>query len=234
MTLETVPLTESEQAFLTRACGEAFLEGLARSVIGARHIEADKLTREGLDRGVDPTVLLNQGLIAGMSIVGERFARDEIFVPEVLVCARAMKAGLKVVKPVLTETGAKPIGTAVTGTVKGDLHDIGKNIVGMMWEGAGLKVVELGTNVPAEKFVAAVVEHKADVLGMSALLTTTMLYMRTVIEAIDKAGLRGQVRILVGGAPLTQKFADSIGADGWAPNAAGAVSKMREVLRLTG
>lgn len=181
------------------------------------------LAEQALASGCSAIAILNEGLIASMAIVGERFKRNEVYVPEVMVAARAMNAGLDVIKPVLIATGAPSVGKLVIGTVKGDLHDIGKNLVKMMFEGAGYSVVDLGTDVTPEVFVAAVKEEKPDILGLSALLTTTMPSMRTTIEALENAGIRQNVTVLVGGAPVTRQYASEIGADGYAPDATSAV-----------
>jgi 5-methyltetrahydrofolate--homocysteine methyltransferase len=194
-----------------------------------RHEVVRRLTEEALAEGRPATEVLEDGLIAGMRVVGEDFKYNRIFVPEVLLAARAMKAGMAVLQPLLT-AGAEEssAGTLVMGTVKGDLHDIGKNLVGMMAEGAGFKVIDLGTNTDAEAFIAAVREHEADILGMSALLTTTMVYMKTVVDAMKQAGLE-HVAICVGGAPISQGFTDEIGADGYAADAGSAVQLFKRV-----
>jgi 5-methyltetrahydrofolate--homocysteine methyltransferase len=167
-----------------------------------------------------------------MEVVGEKFRCNEVYVPEVLVAARAMKKSLAMLKPLLIETGVKPIGVAVAGTVKGDLHDIGKNLVCMMWEGAGFEVVDLGTDVAPEKFVQAVKDTGAQILGMSTLLTTTMLGMRDVIRSLEQAQLREKVKVLIGGAPVTHTFAKEIGADGYGESAAVAVEKAKQLLGI--
>jgi len=185
--------------------------------------EVPRLTREALDEGRSADEILAEGLIAGMKIVGEDFKHNRIFVPEVLLAARAMKAGMAVLHPLLTDRGDQAeTGVIVMGTVKGDLHDIGKNLVGMMAEGAGFTVIDLGTNTPADEFIAAARENRADIVGMSALLTTTMVYMKTVVDAFKEAGL-GDVRLCVGGAPVSREFAAEIGADGYAADAGSAV-----------
>ena len=166
--------------------------------------------------------ILEQGLMAGMSVVGERFKKNEIFVPEVLIAARAMNSGMKILKPLLASAGVKARGVVVLGTVKGDLHDIGKNLVGMMMEGAGLRVVDLGTDVTAEKFVEAAKAESANIIACSALLTTTMTQMKNVVQAAEAAGIRGKVKIMVGGAPVTESFCLSIGADKYTADAATA------------
>jgi len=190
--------------------------------------EVDRLTQEALDEGRSAQDILNGGLIAGMSVIGERFKRNECFVPAVLLAARAMKAGLALLRPILTDTGIEFIGKVVLGTVKGDQHDIGKNLVGMMLEGAGFEVIDLGTDTPSEKFVETVKEKKADIVGISALLTTTMPQMKTTIEALKSAELT--VKTMIGGALVTQRFADEINADGFGKDAAVAVEKAKELI----
>ena len=185
------------------------------------------LVSEELAAGVNPKDILNEGLIAGMGIVGTKFKNNEIFVPEVLIAARAMNAALAILKPALAETGVEPVGTAVICTVKGDLHDIGKNLVKMMIEGTGIRVIDLGVDCSAEKIVDAVKENNADIVCLSALLTTTMMYQKDIIDALKAAGLRDNVKFMVGGAPVTQAFADEIGADAYTPDAASAAEKAR-------
>lgn len=185
------------------------------------------LVTEELANGVAPKDILTQGLIVGMGIIGEKFKNNEVFVPEVLIAARAMNAALAVLKPALAETGVEPVGTAVICTVKGDLHDIGKNLVKMMIEGTGLRVIDLGVDCDAEKVVQAVKDNNADLVCLSSLLTTTMMYQKDVIEALKAAGIRDKVKVMVGGAPVTQAFADEIGADAYTPDAASAAEKAR-------
>ena len=185
------------------------------------------LVTEELAAGVNPKDILNEGLIAGMGIVGTKFKNNEIFVPEVLIAARAMNAALAILKPALADSGVEPIGTAVICTVKGDLHDIGKNLVKMMIEGTGINVVDLGVDCTAEKVVEAVKENDADIVCLSALLTTTMMYQKDIIDALKAAGLRDKVKVMIGGAPVTQAFADEIGADAYTPDAASAAEKVR-------
>ena len=185
------------------------------------------LIAEELNNGTAPKDILTKGLIAGMSVVGEKFKNNEIFVPEVLIAARAMNAALMVLKPALAETGVEPVGTAIICTVKGDLHDIGKNLVKMMIEDTGIRVIDLGVDCSAEKVVNAVREYNADIVCLSSLLTTTMLYQKDIIEALKAAGLRDKVKVMVGGAPVTQAFADEIGADAYTPDAASAAEKAR-------
>jgi methylmalonyl-CoA mutase cobalamin-binding domain/chain len=182
--------------------------------------EIDEGTRILLDRGWDPQRVLNDSLVEGMRIVGIDFRDGILFVPEVLLAANAMKAGMEVLRPLLAETGAETIGKVVIGTVKGDIHDIGKNLVAMMLEGAGFEVINLGINTDADEFIAALDEHKPDILGMSALLTTTMPYMKVVIEALKEKGIRDDYLVLVGGAPLNEEFGVAIGADAYCRDAA--------------
>ena len=185
------------------------------------------LVTEELAEGVAPKDILTEGLIAGMGIVGTKFKNNEIFVPEVLIAARAMNAALAVLKPALADSGVEPVGTAVICTVKGDLHDIGKNLVKMMIEGTGIRVIDLSVDCSAEKIVEAVKENNADIVCLSALLTTTMMYQKDIIDALKAAGLRDKVKVMVGGAPVTQAFADEIGADAYTPDAASAAEKAR-------
>lgn len=185
------------------------------------------LVTEELAAGVAPKDILTEGLIAGMGIVGTKFKNNEIFVPEVLIAARAMNAALAVLKPALADSGVEPVGTAVICTVKGDLHDIGKNLVKMMIEGTGIRVIDLSVDCSAEKIVEAVKENNADIVCLSALLTTTMMYQKDIIDALKAAGLRDKVKVMVGGAPVTQAFADEIGADAYTPDAASAAEKAR-------
>ena len=190
--------------------------------------EIEVATRILLDRGWTPYEVLTKSLVAGMTIVGEDFRDGILYVPEVLMAANAMKAGMSILKPLLAETGAPRIGSMVIGTVKGDIHDIGKNLVSMMMEGAGFEVVDIGINNPVENYLDAIEEHKPDILGMSALLTTTMPYMKVVIETLVEKGIRDDYIVLVGGAPLNEAFADSIGADGYCRDAAVAVETAKE------
>lgn len=190
------------------------------------------LVQQAVAEGVPPPEIISRYLIPAMAEVGARFERQEFYVPEMLIAARAMQAGLGVLKPLLVEGELETAGQVVVGTVKGDLHDIGKNLVSMMLEGAGFEVTDLGVDVPPERFVAAVREKKPDLVGMSALLTTTMPAMRSTIEALVEAGLRDKVKVLVGGAPLAQAYADQIGADGYAPDAGAAVRKAKNLLGM--
>ncbi len=183
-----------------------------------------------LDRGWEPTQVLEDALVGGMNVVGEDFRDGILFVPEVLLAANAMKAGMTILRPLLAETGAKPVGKMVIGTVKGDIHDIGKNLVGMMMEGAGFEVINLGINTDADEYLAALNEHRPDILGMSALLTTTMTYMKVVIDTLKEQGLRDDYIVLVGGAPLNEEFAAAIGADAYCRDAATAVEVARRLI----
>ena len=203
---------------------------MAESLIAGNIDEVVRLTKEALDGGAVPADILDQGLLAGMDVVGQRFKAEEMFIPEVLRCAKCMHGAMEILRPLLAETGAESIGTLIIGTVKGDLHDIGKNLVGMMFEGAGFNVVDIGIDKEPQVFVDAIKEHNAKLIGMSALLTTTMPKMRETINAIKEAGIRDQVKILVGGAPITAAFAEEIGADGYASNAASAVDRGKELM----
>lgn len=207
------------------------LDDLCQSVITGNAAKAEEFTQTALTSGVTPVEVLNKGLIAGMNVVGEKFKKNEYYVPEVLIAARAMKTGMKILRPKLTETGIQPEGRLVIGTIKGDLHDIGKNLVAMMMEGAGYEVIDLGVDVTPEKYIAAIKEHKAQVIGMSALLTTTMMNMKETIERLKSVGIRDEVKVIVGGAPLTQNFAEEIGADGYSPDAASAVDLVKKLIK---
>jgi len=191
-----------------------------------------KLTQEALNRGESAESILSQGLIKAMDQIGVKFKNCEIYIPEVLIAARAMHAGLGVLKPILAKSTTSTTAKIVLGTVKGDLHDIGKNLVGMMLEGGGFEVVDIGIDAPPEKFIEAAKEHGARVIGMSALLTTTMMQMKATIEKAKAAGLSSRLKIMVGGAPVTAEFAKQIGADGYAPDAASAVGKVKELLGM--
>ncbi len=204
-----------------RAFLEPLLAGETETVV--------RLTQEALDAGRSAEEVLSQGLIPAMGEVGERFKNGEVFIPEVMLAARAMKGAMEVLKPILTRSSGAAAGTVVIGTVKGDLHDIGKNLVVMMLEGGGFEVVDLGADVSAERFVAAVQAHRPAFVGLSALLTTTMKEMRQTILALEKAGLRAEVRVIVGGAPVTERFAAEIGADGYASDATSAVTMLRSL-----
>ena len=192
--------------------------------------EVEKATRQALEEGLPAQEILNQGLIAGMDVVGRDFKCGDLFIPEVLISAKAMHAGLEVLRPSLAESGASTLGKVVIGTVAGDLHDIGKNLVSMMLQGAGFEIIDLGTDVSPEQFVEAVQAEGADLVGMSALLTTTMPKMKTTIDALAQAGLSDRVSVLVGGAPVTADYAEQIGADAYAGDAVGAVDTARQLV----
>ncbi len=209
----------------------ADLQEIAEKIIAGKADEVRGLVKEALDEEQDVSKILNEGLVAGMSVVGAKFKKNEFYVPEVLIAARAMKAGMELLNPILLEKNIKGVGTMVLGTVRGDLHDIGKNLVGMMLEGAGFEVIDLGVDVPSEKFIQAAKENNANLVGLSALLTTTMLAMKDVTQAVEKAGLKGKVKVMIGGAPITQDYADEIGADGYAPDAASAADTAKELLK---
>jgi len=200
----------------------AELSELSKAILEGDLNAAKKITQQLLDQGVAPGVIVNEGLIVGMNEVGRLFKANEYFVPEVLVSARAMKGAMELVRPLLAAGESATMGKVVIGTVQGDLHDIGKNLVGMMLEGAGFEIIDLQTDVSPAKFVAAVKEHKPNIVAMSALLTTTMTAMKSTIEALKEAGVRDRVKVMVGGAPVTDRFAREIGADGYAPEAASA------------
>ncbi len=208
------------------------LAALSEAVITGNAPKAKAVTEEALNAGATAMEIVRQGLLPGMSVVGERFKANEYYIPEVLLSARAMKTSLALIQPLLAASDYEPVGTVVVGTVKGDLHDIGKNLVSMMLEGAGFKVIDLGVDVSPEQFVAAAKEHNAQLMGLSALLTTTMVNMRGVVAAVKANGLSDRVRVMVGGAPVTQRWADEIGADGFAPDAASAVDQARALLGL--
>ena len=213
---------------------DPLMQEISHCLIVGRNEEVDQLTRGALDEGFSANTIMDDGLIAGMAVVGIKFRDNVIFVPEVLVAARAMKAGMAHVEPILSASGIQPIGTIVIGTVKGDLHDIGKNLCIMMLRGAGFVVHDLGVDTRPEAFIDEVVDKGAGILGMSALLTTTMPNMGKTIEAFEEAGLRNEVRIMVGGAPLSQEFADDMGADGYGKDAIACVDLAKEFVSQTG
>jgi 5-methyltetrahydrofolate--homocysteine methyltransferase len=190
------------------------------------------LVQQAIDENMDPKVILNEGLLSGMMIIGEKFKNNEVFVPEVLVAARAMNAGLEILEPKLIEVGNEPVGKAVIGTVKGDLHDIGKNLVAMMLKGAGFEIHDVGVDVPTEAFITKAEEVGADIICMSALLTTTMPSMKLLIDGLSEKGLRNKYIIMVGGAPVNQSYADQIGADYYTPDAATAAETARKAILL--
>ncbi len=203
---------------------------LADAIIKGDNIESKDITQKLVDENVPPVEILNNGLVPGMDIVGEKFKNNEIYLPEVLMAARAMKAAMEIIKPMLTESGIETKGTVIIGTVQGDVHDIGKNLVGMMLEGGGYTVIDLGAGVPPERFLGEIKKNSVKLIGLSALLTTTMMGMKTVIDMLKEDKETSNVKVMVGGAPLTQEFADSIGADGYAPDATGAVELAGKLL----
>lgn len=198
------------------------LEQISELLQQGRAKEIQEAVKKALDQGLKPQEIISGGLLAGMSVIGAKFKVNEVYVPDVLIASRAMNAGMETLKPYIVEADMKPIGKVVLGTVEGDLHDIGKNLVKIMFEGAGFEVIDLGIDVPTDRFVAKVKEEKPQILAMSALLTTTMTNMEKVIKAVEKEGLREGLLIMVGGAPVTESFAQSIGADLYAPDAASA------------
>ena len=208
------------------------LEKMAESLIAGKVDEVTELTKQALDANISSKDILEKGLLAGMEVVGKRFKANDMFIPEVLRCAKCMHGAMEILRPLLAESGVETAGTFVIGTVKGDLHDIGKNLVGMMFEGAGFKVIDLGIDLDPAAFVDAIKQHKASLFGMSALLTTTMPKMAETINAINEAGIRDQIKIMIGGAPVTAEFAKEIGADAYGSNAASAVDKGKELLGL--
>ena len=211
---------------------DPLMHDIAYNLIVGNHHEVNRMTKEALDQGFSANTILDDGLIAGMAVVGIKFRDNIIFVPEVLVAARAMKAGMVYIEPILSESGIEPAGTVIMGTVKGDLHDIGKNLCIMMLRGAGFAVHDLGVDTKPDEFIDAVVEHDAQLLGMSALLTTTMPNMGKTVDAFEEAGLRDEVKIMVGGAPLTQEFADDMGADGYGKDAMACVELAKRLLDI--
>ncbi len=201
----------------------SIFEKIAEEVVKGQADTVKDLVQTALSEKISAEDILNNALVAGMNVVSVKFKNNEFFIPEVLVSARAMNSGLDILKPLLAEANVKARGKVVLGTVKGDLHDIGKNIVGMMLQGAGFEIIDLGADVPKEKFLEFTQKEEADIVGMSALLTTTMIYMKEVIQALKDAGLREKVKVIIGGAPVTQSYADQIEADGYAPDAASAI-----------
>lgn len=205
------------------------MEALAQAIINGKAPDAVALTQSALSEGMSPEEVLNNGLVAGMNVVGVRFKNNEYYVPEVLIAARAMAKSMEVLEPELVKSGVEPKGVIAIGTVRGDLHDIGKNLVAMMLKGAGFQVMDLGVDVKPEKFVEAV-KNGAGIIALSALLTTTMPAMKETIEALKAEGVRDQIKIMIGGAPVTQNYADEIAADGYSADAASAVDKAKELL----
>lgn len=207
----------------------ANLNALAEAIINGKAPIAVEIVKEALAEGIAPSAILNDGLVAGMNVVGIKFKANEFYVPEVLISARAMQKSMDILKPELAKAGVESKGKFAIGTVKGDLHDIGKNLVAMMLEGAGFEVIDLGVDVKPEKYVEAA-KNGADIIAMSALLTTTMPSMKETIDALIEAGVRDNVKVMVGGAPVTQNYSDEIGADGYSSDAASAVDKAKELL----
>jgi 5-methyltetrahydrofolate--homocysteine methyltransferase len=210
---------------------DEILQGLYDETLVGNGPRVLELTELGLENGMGPEQLLFEALIPSLEEVGARFERGDFFVPEMLIAGRAMAGALEVLRPLLADTGAETVGRFVMGTVKGDVHDIGKNLVNIMLEGAGFEVIDLGVQVAPERFVEAIQEHKPDVVGFSAFLTTTMPMFKANINALEKAGLRDQVIVMVGGAPVTQEYADAVGADGYAADASTAVRKAKELIQ---
>ena len=207
------------------------MQEISDAVIIGNQQKTIELVEAALKEGKKPGAIITEGLIPGMDTVGKKFTAREYYVPDMLIAARAMQSALKILKPMLVGDEIINIGTCVIGTVQGDLHDIGKNLVGMMLEGAGFKVIDLGADVKSEKYIEAIKENSANVLGLSALLTTTMPMMKEVVEAAKAAGIRDKVKIVIGGAPITQKYADEIGADGYSPDAASAVDLVKGLIK---
>lgn len=210
----------------------ADMQIIADNLMKGQAPKVKELVQQAVDEGVSPETILSDALIAGMNVIGEKFKKNEVYVPEVLIAARAMHAGMDILKPLLAESDVKPAGTIVVGTVKGDLHDIGKNLVCMMLEGAGFNVIDAGIDCPPDKLIAAVKENNAELLGLSALLTTTMPAMKEVIDTLKSEGLDANVKTMIGGAPVTQDYANEIGAHGYAPDAASAVDIAKELIAV--
>ena len=208
----------------------ATYEELAQSVIAGQREQVKDLVTSLIEAGNSPLEIVNEGLIGGMNVVGVRFKAGDMYVPEVLMSAKSMSGGLEIVKPLIAVADQKSKGKILLGTVKGDLHDIGKNLVGMLIESGGLEVVNMGTDVSAEEFIDAIIEHEPDILGLSALLTTTMPVMQDIIEMLIENGLRDKVKVIIGGAPVSREYADTIGADGYAPDAGSAVDLCKQLL----
>jgi 5-methyltetrahydrofolate--homocysteine methyltransferase len=210
----------------------SLFEKISAAVIEGKSEMAEVLVKDALSQNIPAEDVLNKGLVAGMTVVGQRFKNNECFLPEVLVSAKAMTIGLEIIKPKLAESNVQPLGKVVIGTIQGDLHDIGKNIVAMLMQGAGFEVVDLGADVPVDKFVESARIEKADVVGISALLITTMINMKAVVNGLKEAGIKDQVKVIIGGAPVTQDYADEIEADGYAPDAASGVDVAKQLLAL--
>lgn len=210
----------------------SILNEMNTSIIEGDRDKVEELTRQALEQGIEVKAILNEGMIGAMDVVGQRFESGEMFIPEMIVAGEAMTRGLNILRPLFKESGIKPQGTVIIGTVKGDVHSIGKSLASMMMEGAGFKIIDLGVNVSPEQFVNSAREEGAQLVGMSALLTTTMPLMKATIDALKEAGLLDKVKTLIGGAPITQEYADKIGADGYAPDAATGVKKVKELVQV--
>lgn len=208
------------------------LERLYDAVLAGNAKQAVAVTKEAVEAGVDPQVLLEEYMIPAMDEVGQRFEANECFVPELLISARAMKGAVEVIRPLLATAGAEPVGRVVIGTVQGDLHDIGKNLVAIMLEGGGFEITDIGVDANADKFIDAINSKNPDIVALSALLTTTLPSMKNIIDRMTQAGVRQRVKVIIGGAPVTQDFADEIGADGYSDNAGGAVGLVRSLMGL--
>ena len=221
---------DDQDIILSELADDELVEQMYDDLYDGLAEEIDEGTRILLERGWEASRVLDEALVGGMAIVGVDFRDGILFVPEVLMAASAMKAGMAILKPILSETGARPVGKMVIGTVKGDIHDIGKNLVGMMMEGAGFEVIDLGINVDADTYIDAMEEHEANILGMSALLTTTMPYMKVVIDTMKEKGVRDDYIVLVGGAPLNEEFGEAVGADAYCRDAATAVETAKELV----
>ncbi len=206
------------------------IEQIKENLMKGKAKDVKDLVDQAIKQGIPAVEILNQGLLSGMGVIGEKFKKNEVYVPEVLIAARAMKAGMELLKPALAAAKVQPRGVVVIGTVKGDLHDIGKNLVGMMLEGAGFKVVDAGINVEAAQFVELARSNNAQLIGVSALLTTTMTNMKSVVDQVKQSDLAGKLKVMVGGAPLTQAFCDEIGADGYSPDAASAADLAKKLV----
>ena len=202
---------------------ESTLNKIAENLMKGNAPGVEHLVKSALDQGLEAETIMERGLVSAMSVIGHKFKNNQMYMPEVMIAARAMNAGLALLDPILSQSGSEPKGKLLLGTVRADLHDVGKNMVSMMFRGAGFEVIDLGVDVPEARFVEGIIEHSPDVVGLSALLTMTMPQLKSTIEAILEAGLKGQVVVMVGGAPVTEKHAEEIGADGWAPDAASAV-----------
>jgi 5-methyltetrahydrofolate--homocysteine methyltransferase len=213
--------------------GKGILEEISQNLIKGNADGVKELTEKAIGQDIPAVEILDDGLVNGMNVVGEKFKNNEFFIPEVLISARAMKAGMNLIKPLLVKAKVKSRGKVIIGTVRGDLHDIGKNIVAMMLEGAGFDVINMGTDVTVEKIMAEMDKGTVDVIGLSALLTTTMVYMKDVVDSLKEAGMKERVKVIVGGAPITQAYADEIQADGYAPDAASSVDLVEGLMNIT-